>query len=167
MDTSEAGGGARMELGANEAKKDECRQAWGLQWTDELRAALRLTFRTLRQNPGFAAIAILSLALGIGANSAIFGLMDAVMLRLLPVHEPGRLVFVQTAGTAGRDGPPYPYFELLRDRSKSFEAMAAFSASNMEVVLDVVSEEARGGWVSGNFSETLGAAPLIGPTLAA
>ncbi len=167
MDPSEAARRARIEFGATEATKDECRQAWGLQWTDELRADLRLTFRTLRQNPGFAAIAILSLALGIGANSAIFGLMDAVMLRLLPVHEPGRLVFVQTAGTAGRDGPPYPYFELLRDRSKSFEAMAAFSASNMEIVIDGGREQARGVWVSGNFYETLGVAPMIGRTLAA
>ena len=158
---------ARLEFGAIEATKDECRQAWGLQWMDELRADLRLTFRTLRRNPGFAAIAILSLALGIGANTAIFGLMDAVMLRLLPVRDPGRLVFVQTAGTAGRDGPPYPFFELLRDQARSFEAIAAFSASNMELAIDGGREQARGVWVSGNFYQMLGVAPVIGRTLAA
>jgi transcriptional regulator len=87
IDRSEAERRARLEFGALEATKDECRQAWGLQWMDELRADLRLTFRTLRRNPGFAAVAILSLALGIGANTAIFGLMDAVMLRLLPVPD--------------------------------------------------------------------------------
>ena len=167
IDRKEAERRARLEFGALEATKDECRQAWGLQWMDELRADLRLTFRTLRRNPGFAAIAILSLALGIGANTAIFGLMDAVMLRVLPVRDATRLVFVQTAGSDGRDGPPYPYFELLRDRAASFEAIAAFSASNMELVIDGGREQARGVWVSGNFYQMLGVAPLIGRTLAA
>jgi predicted permease len=164
---SEAMRRARLEFGAIEATKDECRQAWGLQWMDELRADLRLTFRTLRRNPGFAAIAILSLSLGIGANTAIFGLMDAVMLRVLPVRDAGRLVFVQTAGTAGRDGPPYPYFELLRDQARSFDAVAAFSPSNMELVIDGGREQARGVWVSGNFYQLLGVAPILGRTLAA
>jgi predicted permease len=167
IDRSEAERRARLEFGALEATKDECRQAWGLQWMDELRADLRLTFRTLRRNPGFAAVAILSLALGIGANTAIFGLMDAVMLRLLPVPDADRLMFVRIAGTDGRDGPPYPYFELLRDRATSYEGIAAFAASNMEIVIDGGREQARGAWVSGNFYQTLGVAPVIGRTLAA
>jgi hypothetical protein len=62
IDRTEAERRARLEFGAIEATKDECRQAWGLHWMDELRADLRLTFRTLRRNPGFAAIAILSLS---------------------------------------------------------------------------------------------------------
>src|SRR5260370_20603638 len=167
LDRTEAERRARIAFGTIEATKDECRQAWGLQRMDEIRADLRLAFRALRNNPGFTAIAILSLALGIGANTAIIGLVDAVMLRLLPVRDPGRLVFVQTAGTAGRDGPPYSCFELLRDQAKSFEAMAAFSASNMEIVIDGGREQARGVWVSGNFYEMLGVAPMIGRTLAA
>ena len=158
---------ARLEFGAVQARKDECRQAWGLQHLDDLRADLRLTLRTLRNNPGFAAIAILSLGLGIGANTAIAGLADAVMLRVLPVRDPGALVFVQTAGSSGRDGPPYPYFELLRDNAKSFEAVAAFSPSNMEVVIDGTREQARGVWISGNFYEMLGVAPVAGRTILA
>ena len=86
LNRTEAERRARIEFGTVEATKDECRQAWGLQRMDELRADLRLTFRSIRTNPGFAAIAILSLALGIGANTAIVGLFDAVMLRLLPVR---------------------------------------------------------------------------------
>jgi predicted permease len=167
LDRTEAERRARIAFGTIEATKDECRQAWGLQRMDEVRADLRLTFRAIRSNPGFAAIAILSLALGIGANTAIVGLVDAVMLRLLPVRDPGQLVFVQTAGTAGRDGPPYPYFELLRGQAKSFEATAAFSASNMEIVIDGRREQAQGVWVSGNFYEMLGVAPIVGRTLAA
>src|ERR1017187_5280894 len=145
MDRTEAGRRARVEFGAIEATKDECRQAWGWQRFDELRADLRYTLRALRRNPTFSAIAILSLTLGIGANTAIFGLVDAVMLRLLPVRDPGSLVFVQGAGTEGPNGgPPYPYFELLRDKAKSFEAMAAFSASNMEIAGAAGREQARG-----------------------
>src|SRR5260370_3557328 len=158
---------ARIEFGSMEAKKEECRQAWGLQRMDELRADLRLTFRTIRRNPGFAAIGILSLALGIGANTAIFGVADAVMLRLLPVRSPSQLVFVQTAGTAGRAGPPYPCFELLRDQARSCESVAAFSPSAMELATDRGRELVRGAWGSGNFYETLGVRALIGRTLTA
>src|SRR5260370_15186506 len=158
---------ARIEFGSVEAKKDECRQAWGLQRLDELRADLRLGFRTIRRNPGFAAIAIVSLALGIGANTAIFGVFDAVMLRLLPVRDPGQLVFVQLAGTVGHDGPPYPCFELIRDQARSFSAVSAFSPSAMELTADRGRELARGVWVSGNFYETLGVRAPIGRTLTA
>src|SRR5215831_16314890 len=167
LDGAEARRRARIEFGAVEATKDACRQARGLQRIDELRADLRLTFRALRNNPSFAAITILSLGLGIGANTAIFGLAEAVMLRELPVRDPGQLVFVQTAGTAGRDGPPYPYFELLRDQARSFAAIATFSPSNMEITIDGGREQARGMWVSGNFYETLGVAPMIGRRLTA
>jgi predicted permease len=168
MDRTEARRRARIEFGAIEATKDECRQAWGLERMDELRTDLRLTFRTLRQNPGFAVIAILSLGLGIGANTAIFGLVDAVMFRALPVRDAAQLVFVQNVGTGGANGgPPYPCFELLRDKARSFAAMAAFSTSGMEVMIDRGREQVRGVWVSGNFYNLLGVKPLIGRALSA
>jgi predicted permease len=168
IDRREAERRAGIEFGAVEAIKDECRQAWGLQRIDEFRADLRLSFRTLRRNPGYAAIAILSLALGIGANTAIFGLVDAVMLRILPVRDPGQLVFVENVGAQGPNGgPPYPCFELLRDKARSFTGMAAFSPSAMELVIDGGREQVRGLWVSGNFYELLGVRPLFGRTLTA
>jgi predicted permease len=166
MSRAEAERHARIEFGSVLSVKEECRQTWGLRWMDELRADLRLTSRALRQAPGFAATAILSLALGIGANTAIFGLVDAVILRTLPVREPERLVFVENVGTQGPNGgPPYPCFELLRDKVESFEEVAAFSASGMELVIDGNRELAQGVWVSGNFYELLGVRPLIGRTL--
>jgi len=156
---------ARIEFGATESAKDECRRAWGVRWLDDLRGDLRLALRTWRRNPAFVTVAVLSLALGIGANTAIFGLMDAVIFRSLPVRDPAGLVFVQTAGIAGRDGPPYPYFELLRDQSHSFQSVAAYSASNMELAIDGVREQVRGVWVTGNFYATMGVSPLLGRTI--
>lgn len=157
---------ARVEFGAVEVAKDDCRQAWGWQVLDELRADVRLTLRSLRQNPGFAAVAILSLSLGIGANSALFGLVDAVLLRKLPVRAPDRLVFIENGGTDGLSGgPPYPCFELFRREARSFESMAAYSPSTMELSIDGQREQLRGVWVSGNLYEMLGVRPLIGRTL--
>src|SRR5262245_53171941 len=69
---------ARLEFGAIDASKEECRSVWGFQWMAELRSDLQHTLRRLRQTPGFAIVAVLSLALGIGAISAVFGLVDAV-----------------------------------------------------------------------------------------
>jgi predicted permease len=156
---------ARVEFGSMDGSKEECRQSWGYRFLDELRADLRLAFRTIRRSPGFAAVSVLSLAIGIGANAAIFGLLDAVAFRLLPVRDPGRLVFVETAGISGRDGPPYPFFELVREKATSFESISAFSTSRMELTIDRGRELARGVWISGNFHETLGVQPVIGRLL--
>ena len=166
MDSAEAARQARVEFGAIEAAKDECRQAWGLQRIDDLRGDLRYAFRTFRRNPVFAAVVTVSLALGIGANTAIFGLLDAVMLRAMPVRDPASLVFIENVGSHGANGgPPYPCFELLRDQTRSFDGMAAYSPSNIEVGIDGDREQAQGVYVSGNFYNLLGIKPLLGRTL--
>src|SRR4051812_29756503 len=157
---------ARAEFGGFEATKEECRRSWGLDHLDDLRADLRVTFRMLGRNRGFAAVAIISLALGIGANTAIFGLVDAVLLRVLPVRDPGSLVFLEAVGSEGPNGgPPYPCFEWLRDKTTSFEAIAAFSRSAMELGIDGRREQASGVWVSGTLYALLGVRPVIGRVL--
>src|SRR5579872_3910334 len=101
---------ARLEFGGIEQIKEECRDAEG-RWLEDFFKDLRYTARTLRRSPGFLAIAVLSLALGIGANTAIFSLIDALMLRSLPVQDPDRLVQIVRLGPDGRPwNVSYPLF---------------------------------------------------------
>ena len=90
-----------MEFGTVDAIQDDCRQSRGLRFIDTTAQDLRYALRLMRKTPGFTAAAILSLALGIGANTAIFSLVEAVMLRTLPVNEPGELFFL-AHGTVGQ-----------------------------------------------------------------
>jgi hypothetical protein len=82
---------ARAAFGAAAARKDECREALGLRIVDELRADVTYAFRLLRRSPAFTIVALSSLGLGIGANTAIFTLVDSVMMRMLPVDDPKTL----------------------------------------------------------------------------
>src|SRR5687767_12639390 len=89
---------------------------------------LRFAFRQLFKHPGFTAVAVLTLALGIGANTAIFSVLDAVLLRMLPVRNPEQLVVLTHAGgDRSGNGFPYPVFEQLRELNPVFSDLLAFS----------------------------------------
>src|SRR5262249_16938809 len=107
-------------------------------WEDDMLQDLRFGVRMLAKSPGFTAIAALSLATGIGANTAIFSLIDAVSLKLLPVERPEQLYFIQNVGTRRQEGgaPPYPCFERFRDQNRSFTGMAAFTGFGQRVRID-------------------------------
>src|SRR4029077_13778924 len=94
---------------------------WGSRWLSDFFQDLRYAVRTLRRRPGFAIVAILTLALGIGANSAAFGLVDSAFLRALPFHEPERLVHVWTTDAAGDLHTPIPgQYLALRKYNQGF-----------------------------------------------
>jgi predicted permease len=127
---------------------------------------MRYGIRTLLKNPVMTAFAALSLALGIGANTAIFSLIDAVLLKTLPVERPEQLYFIQNVGTGRPDGgaPPYPCFERFRDQGRSFAGMAAFGGMDPRLKIDGQIEEVRGQRVSGNYFSLLGVKAVLGRT---
>ena len=158
---------ARAEFGSVDARKDECREALGLRLVSDLRADVMYALRLLRRSPAFALVALLSLGLGIGANTAIFSLIDTVMMKALPVQDPSRLVFVDTGGgrSGGSHGPPYPLFELMRDNNRFLSGIAAFSENRFKVTIDGTAEQVRGQSASGNYFELLGIRPAYGRLL--
>jgi predicted permease len=156
---------ARLEFGGTEQVEEEVRDVRG-RWLADFAQDLRYAARTLRRSPAFLAISVLSLALGIGANTAIFSLIDALMLRPLPVPHPERLVS-PTRLTA--NGEPidvsYPYFEQMRDRLKSVSAVAVEMESNPEIVMDGVDENVPAELVSGAFFQVMDLRPAFGRLL--
>ena len=110
---------ARLEFGAVDNYKEQCREARGLALLDDLRGDLLYAFRTLARSPAFAIVAILSLALGIGANTLAFSAVHALVLKPLPIDRPGNVVFVQS----GVVGISFPNYRDLRDRAVTFSGL--------------------------------------------
>ncbi|HEX7316913.1 MAG TPA: ABC transporter permease [Pyrinomonadaceae bacterium] len=113
---------ARREFGNEALVKEVTREMWGWVWLRQLGQDLRYGLRTMRREPGFAAVAVLTLALGIGANTAIFSVINAVLLRPLPYRDPARLVTVLHDGW--KPVAPANFLDW-REQSSSFESMAA------------------------------------------
>ena len=146
---------------------EDTRAVWGLATLDRLRQDVRYGFRTLRKNVAFTAAAVLSLALGIGANTAIFSLMNALILRLLPVHDPQGLVQVLLV-EQGRPGNSfgYPAIRALAERHDVFANLCGFSAAFFNLVSKDGAERASGAWVTGGYYPTLELQPVVGRLLA-
>jgi predicted permease len=146
---------ARAELGSMPAAGEDVRAALGLRLGDEIRGDLRYALRMLRRSPGFTIVAVLSLGLGIGANTAIFSLIDTVLLKPLPVPRPERLFFADSSGGRWGPGPPYPAFEIMRERNRHFSALAAVSGTTVRATIDGTTEHIRGAYASGQFFDVL------------
>jgi putative ABC transport system permease protein len=132
---------------------------------DSLSQDLRYALRALRRSPGFACAAILSLALGIGANTAIFSLIDAVILKSLPVRHPEELLQVMM-GTEAYGGYSNPTWEHLRDRQDAFSGIFAYSRWGFNLASGGEARSVNGVYVSGQYFETLGVRAALGRTLA-
>jgi putative ABC transport system permease protein len=136
---------------------------------------LRYGVRVLIKNPGFTAVAVLSLALGIGANTAIFQLLDAVRLKALPVKAPQELAEVRLENTTGARGNHMtayealtnPIWEQIRDRQTSFSGIAAWGPQSFNLSQGGEVRIGKGLWVSGEFFNVLGVAPVKGRVFSA
>ena len=128
---------------------------------------VRYGWRMLRKNPGFTLIALLTLALGIGANTALFSVIDAVLLKPLPFRDPGRLVAARSVDPkdSSMGGEiSYPNFLDWRSQSHSFEAMSVWNATDVTYTDGSEPESVHGAVVSGNLFSLLGVSPLLGRT---
>jgi len=133
----------------------------------ELFQDLRFALRTLRKSPGFTLVALLSLALGIGANTAIFTLVDQLILRLLPVRNPQEIVLLagrgqHYGGNNGRNALSYPMYQDFRDHNAVFNGMMARYYMTLSVGTGSITEVVASELVSGNYFPMLGVQPMMG-----
>jgi len=183
MNSDEARYAALRQFGNVARMRERCREQRRWIWPDQLLQDLRYAARQLRRSPGFAVVAVLSLGLGIGANTAIFSVLDEVLLKTLPVRKPGELALFQWAGARGFDVPisgdwdTDPETKVTTCTSFSLRAFEGFSKSNRTLaalfaftplwqptlVVDGQAESsASGQLVSGDYFTGLGVPPLIG-----
>ena len=163
--------------------KEETREVWSFVWLEQLSQDVRYGLRMLRRSPGFTAVAILTLALGIGANTAIFSFIDGILLRSLPVQEPQQLVVFTWSAHArpklkGHSGYgdcqnlvgdcsfSIPFFKNVRAHTDTFSGMAAFAGPlDYDLSGNGTATMARGQYVSGDFFSTLGVNTIVGRPL--
>jgi len=163
MDPEEARRAARLELGGIEQVKEQVREVRAGAWLDALLQDLRYGARMLRKDPGFTAIAVLTLALGIGANTAIFSVVNAVLLRPLPYTYADQLLIIRaTSQRVGLHSPSYPDFLDWRKQSRTVLQMAALNNRAFNLSGVAQPESIDGYAVSPNTLSMLGVRPILG-----
>src|SRR5579862_4578043 len=167
---AEARAAARRALGNTTLVKEEMRAAWGWQSVERLQQDLRYSWRTLRKSPGFVLFAALALALGLGANTAIFSVVDAVLLRPLPFRGAARLVEVWEDGTRSgfpRNTPAPANYADWKRRNHVFEDMAALDGDLYALTGEGTPEQVEGSPVTANLFPLLGVTPVLGRNFSA
>ena len=166
MNPEEARYAALRQFGRVESIEEACREQRGVSWVETLAQELRYSARMLRKNPGFTAVAVITLALGIGANTALFSIINAVLLRPLPYPEPDRLVAVcESNPRLGWDQyvTSMGAFSDWREQSSAFQELAgAMVLGPMPVADQAGTEMVHVASVSANFFPLLGIQPILG-----
>jgi predicted permease len=166
----EAGGASQAEarrralasLGGLDPVKEYCRDARGTRWVEDTLQDVRYAIRALSRAPGFAVVAVLSLALGIGANTAIFSLVNTLLLRTTPVSDPDRLVRIDKGSWTN------PIWEQLRDHHADIcQGMAAYSGDQFNISPSGQAEPVQTLWTSGAFFDVMGVPAILGRTYTA
>ena len=170
MSPGEARRQALIKLGGVEQTKEIYRERRGLPVLEVLLHDIQYALRTLRKNPGFTAVAVLTLALGIGANSAIFQMLDALTMGSLPVRNPQEIAEVKIADKHGARGSvqfwnaqaSYPLWDEIRRRQQAFSGIFAWSPGQYNLSPSGEARWASGLEVSSSFFSTLGIQPALG-----
>jgi predicted permease len=171
MSQEEARHSAMRSFGNATALKEETRETWGWITLEQISQDFRYGFRTLRKSPLFTAIAVLTLAFGIGANTAMFSLLDQVVLRLLPVRHPEQLVIVRQIGnhygnSFGPNTISWPMFEDLRDKNQAFSGMFCRFPTTVAIGYGDRVAQISAELVSGSYFPILGVGAALGRTIA-
>jgi hypothetical protein len=157
---------AMMKFGPVEAIKEDYRAERGLPFIDTLLQDIRFALRMLRKSPGFTTAAVLTLALGIGANTAIFSLVDWLTLRPLPIDRPSRVVFLEKSYNNGDTGTQFSYPDFQRFQQQTSGIFADISATQMfqmdGLSVDGKSQPMWSNYVDGDFFSLLGIKPALG-----
>ena len=163
MNAEEARREAERSFGGIEQVKEAYREASRLQWLEETWQDIRFGLRMLRKRPGFTLIAVLTLSLGIGANTAIFSLINTALLRPLPIAQPDRFVALSNSVT-GRLFPTfsYPNYKDICDRTDVFSGLLAYRFAPLSLNHDGINERLWGYAVTGNYFDVLGIKPALG-----
>lgn len=167
MNPLEARRQAILKLGGVAQVEERVHDRRGLPWLENLLRDLRFGVRMLRRSPGFTAVAVLTLGLGIGANTAIFSVVNAVLLRPLPYPRSGDLVLIWATNPYTdflEDATSYPSFEDWQARSRSFEYMAAFTTHGMTLTGRDQAETVEAVQATPGLFELLGVPPALGRT---
>jgi putative ABC transport system permease protein len=163
LEEAEAMRRVRMSFGGHDQVKEECQDAWGTRLLETLFQDLRYGSRVLRKSPGFTIIALVTLALGIGANTAIFSILYGILLRPLPYKDASRLIVLrETTPRVGAVSVSYPDFLDWRALNTTFSEMAAVNSVGFNLAGIEQPENVSGQAVSANFLSMLGMRPLLG-----
>ena len=167
LSRKEAVRAVRLERGSLEVSKEIVRSGGWESFVETCWQDLRFAARMLRKNSGFTAVAVVSLALGIGGNTAIFTLLDQVLLRLLPVRNPQELVQIQWHGERNTDSMgtgtvSYPFYRDIRDRSQVFSGVLCRFPLTLSVAHQGQTDRVEGELVSGNYFQVLGVPAALG-----
>ena len=160
MSETEARREARRRFGHTDDVKADVHRAEVLGWLDAVFTDIRYALRGLRANPGFTAVAVVSLGLGIGANTAIFSLVNAVILRSLPVWNPQDIVQVTLGGSRGTF--TVPLWDAVREQQEALDGVLAHGDQTFNLADGGVVRRETGAWVSGGYFNVLGVPPAVG-----
>src|SRR5215510_11674876 len=156
---------ALRAMGGVERQKEECRDMRRVRWIEDLMQDVRYSLRTLRKSPGFTAVVALTLALGIGANTAIFSVVNAVLLRLYPYKDQDRLVWLWETRlpevTGGHNPSPANFLDWQK-QNKVFEQLEAINVKDFNLIGGANPERMRGMVITHGFLSLLGIRPQIG-----